>query len=282
VTAEGQACDSDSNSLAKLRLVAPHHKTRPNSKEQLISFILPDDMQPLLQFHINTGLGSIKQSLGIADDDPWAPSTVFLWGSTGKPVSAQQVSQLWRRKVLPAGFGFGAQLGRAAYCTLVRDDAFASGLGGLVDEDGAAAIMGNSITMWDTVYDREFKKRKAQAAAYSIATFRQGVLSNSACVGAGVGATAGGAGGLAVVAVAAGGPAQAPGSAEVIDLVSDSESDSESETDSEPGSETDSEPLWPDSEAETEPSSDWPASDSSDDDPALTESEDEFQDCMSE
>jgi hypothetical protein len=48
-------------------------------------------MQTLVQFHITTGLATIKQSLGIADDDPEAPCTVFVWGSTGNPVSPQQV-----------------------------------------------------------------------------------------------------------------------------------------------------------------------------------------------
>jgi hypothetical protein len=288
VTAEGHACDGDSNRRAKLRLVAPHHKTRPNSKDQQISFILPDDMQTLVQFHITTGLATIKQSLGIADDDPEAPCTVFVWGSTGNPVSPQQVSQLWKRKVLPAGFGFGAQLGRAAFCTLVRDDAAANGFGGLVDEDGAAAIMGNSITMWDTVYDREFRQRRAQAVAYNIATFRQGVLSNSANATAGAGAgVAGGDVATVVVAAAAaaggvaGGGGHASGAAQahvitdLIDLASESETESE----------TNSEPEWSDSEAETEPPSDWSASDSSndaDDDHALSESDDEFLECMSE
>jgi hypothetical protein len=194
---------------------------------------------------------------------------------------------LWKRKVLPAGFGFGAQLGRAAFCTLVRDDAAANGFGGLVDEDGAAAIMGNSITMWDTVYDREFRQRRAQAVAYNIATFRQGVLSNSAnaTAGAGAGVAGGDVATVVVAAAAAGGVAGGGGHAsgaaqahvitDVIDLASESETESE----------TDSEPEWSDSEAETEPPSDWSASDSSndaDDDPALSESDDEFLECMSE
>jgi hypothetical protein len=79
-----------------------------------------------MRVRVCTGLRTIRHGLRL--DEAECPSNVFVWGSTGKVISPQQVSQLWRRLVLPPGYGFGAQAGRAAHCTLVRDDALTSGL----------------------------------------------------------------------------------------------------------------------------------------------------------
>ena len=236
---EGATTSNPNNPLVQVRLVAPHHKTRPNGKEQPIDFLLPKELLVLAKFHLLKGLRIIQQHLSYGDDEHTFPSTVFLWHSTGKVVQPQQVSQLWRRRVLPPGFKFGPQVGRAAFCTLVRDDAEASGLpvAGL-DEDGAAVVMGNSITMWDTVYDRDFRQRRAQVVVDQMASWRQAVLARAGNAAGGQQAAppaavhAGDVPGAGVIGGTALDTTGIESDVECIDLVSDSVCTSESEPES--------------------------------------------------
>ena len=296
---------ASSSSEPKLRLVAPHHKTSPNAKQKPISFVLPPELQELFQFHVKVGLPLIRGALGVGGDD----GHVFVWHTTGKPVSPQQVSQLWNRVVLPPSFHFGPQVARAAFCTLVRDDAMASGLPSNFTEDGAAMVMGNSILMWDEVYDRDYRQRLAQAAVDNLAAWRQRLLASTpsafepsvAAVAAAVAAAAAawidaplvtrGAQPTSVghVAVAAAAAAAAAGG--VIDLtnnVSDTDPDSDSDGASA------SEPEW-DSQTDTEQVSDWETDGETESESGseqelsaaaeiieVSESDDEFFDCMSD
>ena len=172
------ASSSNSSSQGLLKLVAPHHKTSKNAKERLISLVLPSELQPMFKYHIRSGLGQIWEPFSFeADDDDEGmelPPTVFISSSTGKALLAQQVSQIWSRVVLPASVSFGPQTARSAFCTLVRQG------GQPMDEDAAAHVMGNSLQMWDMVYDRQYKERKAQAAVDSLAEWRQAVLAEAA------------------------------------------------------------------------------------------------------
>lgn len=288
----GASSSSNSSSEPKLRLVAPHHKTNPNAKQKPISFVLPPELQELFQFHVKVGLPLIRDALGVGGDD----GHVFVWHSTGKPVSPQQVSQLWNRVVLPPCFHFGPQVARAAFCTLVRDDAVASGLPSNFTEDGAAMVMGNSILMWDEVYDRDYRQRLAQAAVDNLAAWRQRLLASTpsafeppvagaavAAVGVDAPLVTRGAQPTSVGHVAA-----AAAAASVIDLVSDTDPDSDSEGASA------SEPDW-DSQTDTEQVSDWETDGETESESGseqelsaaaefmvVSESDDEFFDCMSE
>ena len=173
---------SSSTSL-KLKLVAPHHKTRPAGREKPIEYFLPADMQDLLRVYLAVCLPVISQAFSY-NTDSGLPATVFIWPSTGKQVKPQQVSQVFKKVAVPPGCRISPQVARAAFSTLVRDDALAGGLGAVIDQDGAAAVMGHSIEMWDEVYDRKYATRRAQEAVDSLARFRQSMLPASAGAGA--------------------------------------------------------------------------------------------------
>jgi hypothetical protein len=172
------ASSSTTSSQGLLKMVAPHHKTSKTAKERLISLVLPSELQPMFKYHIRSGLGQIWEpfSFEAEDDDEGMelPSTVFISSTTGKPLLPQQVSQIWSRVVLPAGVSFGPQTARSAFCTLSRQG------GQPMDEDAAAQVMGNSLQMWDLVYDRQYRERKAQAAVNSLAEWRHVVLAEAA------------------------------------------------------------------------------------------------------
>jgi len=177
--AAGSSSNSSAN-LGKLRLVAPHHKTSKTARERQISFTLPNDLQPLFSYHIQAGLGKLWEPFSFEDYDDEVgmelPPTVFISSSTGKPLLPQQVSQVWNKVVLPEGVRFGPQTARAAFCTLVRGHSTATGQPPPFEEDAAAHVMGNSLRMWDMVYDREHKQRAAQAAIDNLAQWRHAVL----------------------------------------------------------------------------------------------------------
>lgn len=87
--------------------------------------------------------------------------------------------------VLPASSSFGPQRARGIFVTAARDKQL-----GELDERAAAAVMGNSLGVWEQVYD---KNRVARAAAQNVAAlakWRQQVLAAAARGGAagGVGA----------------------------------------------------------------------------------------------
>jgi hypothetical protein len=164
--------------------VAPHHKTNTLSKDvKPISFTLPADLQPLLKQHLLTGLAKVWEPWACTVEDEedvsegdmeQLPPTVFIWASTGKQIMPQQVSKVWTRVVLPPGFAFGPQRARAAFCTLVREDAVQAGLP--FEEGAAAQVMGNSLQVWDMVYDRHHRQRQAQAAVDYLAEWRATML----------------------------------------------------------------------------------------------------------
>jgi hypothetical protein len=213
------------STVRKLKLVAPHHKTRPDAQEKIIEFFLPDDMQELMRVHLSVCLPLISQCFSY-DTENGLPPTVFIWPSTGKQVSPQQVSKMFQKVVVPSGFKISPQVARAAFSTLVRDDAMQGGFGNVIDQDGAAALMGHSIEMWDEVYDRKYAARRAQEAVDNLARFRHSLL--PATAGPGVAAAVGGGGGGA--AAAAGGGGSVGVESDILLPESDCEYESESES----------------------------------------------------
>lgn len=266
---------SPSSTIKKLRLVAPHHKTRPDAKEKLIAFFLPAEMQEMMRVHLTTGISVISQRFSY-DTENGLPPTVFITASTGKQMSPQQVSQVFQRTVVPSGYRISPRVARACFSTLVRDDAMQNGFGVLYDEDGAAAVMGNSIEVWNSFYDRKYAERRAQEAVDSLARFRQSLVAsaNPAAV-AGAGAGVGVAAAVVAATVAAAGVGGAAPSVqhEVIEILSDTESESESELESE--TETDSSSM---DVSDTSSSDDMSGHEGG----GVSSSDEEFLDCMSE
>jgi hypothetical protein len=133
---------------------------------------------------------------------------------------------MFQKVVVPSGFKISPQVARAAFSTLVRDDAMQGGFGNVIDQDGAAALMGHSIEMWDEVYDRKYAARRAQEAVDNLARFRHSLL--PATAGPGVAAAVGGGGGGA--AAAAGGGGSVGVESDILLPESDCEYESESES----------------------------------------------------
>ena len=172
---------SSSSRWGQLRLVAPHHKTSNHAKERAISFTLPADLLPLYSYHLQAGLGKVWElHTHVVDDEVELPPSVFINPNTCKQLVPQQVSQVWSRVVLPDGFAFGPQTARAAFTTLVREDARLTGVSAPFVESAAAEVMGNSLVVWDGVYDRLLKCRQAQEAINTMTQWRQGVLARVA------------------------------------------------------------------------------------------------------
>lgn len=107
-----------------------------------------------------------------ADEDELDP-TLFVNPTTGKPLKAQEVSALWSRAVLDgSGVHFGPHMCRSIYVVGSRDR-------GMPELPGAAMIMGNSQSVWDTSYDRHFNKRQAAEAMAAMPAWRDRMLAEA-------------------------------------------------------------------------------------------------------
>lgn len=164
---------STTTSSSSIRLVAPHHKSGKHVSSQPIDCVLPAELSTLMLFHLHKGRQLLVQSY--VAEGLQEPTTVFIT-EQGTSCTAAEVSQVWRDTVLPPGYNFGPQTARGAFVTLARgDDCF-------VEPAGAAAVMGHSLNMWDTVYDKQARQKGVQAAVDGLADWRKKVVAqHKAC-----------------------------------------------------------------------------------------------------
>ena len=148
----------------------PHHKNTKAWKGAAIKFELPGEVAELMQHHLTWGLRALTGML-----EEVAP-TIFVNTNTGMPLKDQEVSQYWQKTVLEgSGVKFGPQLCRSIFVSGARD------LGLAPDSAaGMAMIMGNSQSVWDSVYDRHFNSRDATAAMAAMPALRKQMLHSAA------------------------------------------------------------------------------------------------------
>jgi len=157
------------NSAGKwfLWLVVPHHKSS-RWVNKPITCTLPMELSILFDHLCKFGLPLLES----IHDTPAHQPYLFLWPTTGKPVQPQQVSQLFKRQLLPKDYKLGPQKARSAFVTAMRAAKPHMGL----DEQRAAEIMGHSLTMWEQVYDREHQQRTGEATCKVLSRWRDRVF----------------------------------------------------------------------------------------------------------
>ena len=146
----------------------PHHKNTKAWKGVALKFELPTEVAGLVDHHITWAHSTLTGHT----EQPAAPN-LFVNTSTGLPLKDQEVSQVWSKTVLDgSGVHFGPQLCRSIFVSGTRDAA-------LPNPAGMAMIMGNSQGVWDSVYDRHFNTREAQAAMQLMPAWRQQMLTQA-------------------------------------------------------------------------------------------------------
>lgn len=142
----------------------PHHKNTRAWNGVAIKFQLPQEVAELLEHHLTWGHRSLTGMVEVV-----AP-TLFVNTSTGMPMKDQEISQVWSKTVLEGtGVHFGPQLCRSIFASSTRDIS-------IPNTTGMAMIMGTSQAVWDSVYDRHFNSREAQAALDQMPALRQKLL----------------------------------------------------------------------------------------------------------
>lgn len=142
----------------------PHHKNTKAWNGVALKFELPIEVAELLDHHITWAHSSLT---GLTE--LFSPQ-LFVNPNTGLPLKDQEVSQLWSKTVLEgSGVHFGPQVCRSIFVSGTRD-------AGLPSPSGMAMVMGNSQAVWDSVYDRHFNTREAQAALDLMPAWRQSML----------------------------------------------------------------------------------------------------------
>jgi hypothetical protein len=188
---------------SQVRLVAPHHKVSRYWGRGPIDCELPPELADLYQAHYKGGWELVVQ---LAQSDKADSRYFFLQAHKGQQLLPQQASQIFAKVVLPASSRFGAQKARGIFVTAARDKQL-----GELDEGAAAVVMGNSLSVWEQVYDRSRVSRSAAKNVAALAQWRQGVL--AAARGAAAPRGVGAAGALPAAAAATGAGAAAPTSA---------------------------------------------------------------------
>jgi hypothetical protein len=149
---------------SKWWLDVPHHKNTKAWNGVSLKFELPNEVAELLEHHVTWGHTTLT-----GHTEHFAPN-LFVNTTTGLPLKDQEVSQVWSKTVLDgSGVHFGPQVCRSIFVSGTRD-------AGLPSQAGMAMIMGNSQSVWDTVYDRHFNTREAQAAMQSMPEWRHKML----------------------------------------------------------------------------------------------------------
>ena len=143
-----------------------HHKNTRVWHGKAIKIKLPVEVAELLQHHLTWAKAQLT---GMHDEQ--VPPTLFVNTSTGAPLKPQEVAKVWSKTVLQgSGVHFGPHLCRSIFVVGNRDR-------GLPDSPGMAMLMGNSQAVWDSVYDRHFNNRQADAAMHAMQDWRAGMLS---------------------------------------------------------------------------------------------------------
>jgi len=154
--------------VPKYRLVAPHHKNERHSGNPL-EIDLPRELCVLLDYHLSYGMDLVMGGRYSPEDQPF----VFVKGSTLKQLVAQQVSQIWCARVLPPRFRFGPQTARSVFVTGMRDDSLPRPD---FTEEAAAEAMGNSLEVWEKVYDKLQRTRAVQDSIGHLAKWRESLV----------------------------------------------------------------------------------------------------------
>ena len=158
------------HATGKWWLDAPHHKNTKAWAGAAIKVELPPEVAELLEHHLKWGHRTLTFQL-----EDVAP-TLFVNTSTGLPLKDQEVSQLWSKTVLHGtGVHFGPQMCRSIFVSGTRD-------AGMATPEGMAMIMGNSMQVWDSVYDKNFSTRQAQTAMDTMPSWRAAMLARATMV----------------------------------------------------------------------------------------------------
>jgi hypothetical protein len=90
------------------------------------------------------------------------------------------MSLFWKKTVMPAGVSLPPRDARHVHVTGVRVAAAARAAAGPADfEEGGTYGMGNSIDMWNKVYDKDYKDRQVQSTIEHLRQWRQQVMSET-------------------------------------------------------------------------------------------------------
>jgi hypothetical protein len=167
VAASSSSSSSSSGGGRALRLVAPHHKNSSRAQTQLLTYILPPEITCLLEYHISIGRGIMlaerRRGRGMAE----SVNGRLFCNKVGGPVGKYCMSTIWNRTVLPQGVTLPPRVARSVHVTGVRTAAAAAAAatnGAQAFEAGGTFAMGNSLAMWDRVYDRGHSGRQVHKA----------------------------------------------------------------------------------------------------------------------
>jgi len=162
-----------------LRLVAPHHKNSNRAKAQEISYLLPHEMTSMLEHHIRSGL-PVVQSVGRRHRRQQQQLGGVFITQGGGPVHPNNMSLIWKKTVMPAGVSLPPRDAWHVHVTGFRAAAAARAAAGPADfEEGGTYGMGNSLDMWNKVYDRDYKDRQVQSTIEHLRQWRQQVMSET-------------------------------------------------------------------------------------------------------
>ena len=174
IPAEGTNTNNQQLRFLQYRLVAPHHKSERH-RNRPIDYLLPQDLCLLLDFHIKHGLKIIMSSQQDTLNLAYSSMTfLFVMPTTRKPLLKQQVSQVWKRVVLPEAYRFGPQVARSAFATGIRN----SQLIPRADFSTAAAAeaMGHTLQVWNNTYDKLYMQQAVQRSVDALGQWREQVL----------------------------------------------------------------------------------------------------------
>jgi len=176
------------------RLEVVHHKNSPRwGGSSAIRVWLPPELFDLLDYHTSRGYSLLMRGMERGDaQQPAAPKSLFISLANARPLLPQEVSQLFTAVVLEgSGCKFGPQVCRSIYVAGSRDmqagaapAAAAAAAAGSSHQastgPGAAMVMGNSLQVWDRVYDRHFDQRQAEEALASFPAWREAMQAAAA------------------------------------------------------------------------------------------------------
>jgi hypothetical protein len=222
---EGGEWSSDSEGIPLVKIIAPHHKvSKWWPHRQPIECLLPTDLARVWYYHHVYGKEVLlEEGCSGKSSSPY----FFVQVEKGNQLRMQQVSQIFTQVL---GRKFSPQKARSLFITEAKGQLLPD-----VDEEAAAAVMGHSRKMSQSVYDKQVVFRGAANNIAALAKWRLKVTSGAAAA-VGVGAAAGGgaataaaaAAAAAAVAAAAAGPSgvhAAPTQPEVVDITMDSDTD---------------------------------------------------------
>jgi hypothetical protein len=158
------------------RLIAPHHKNAKRWGGRLIQYDLPQELCTLLDAHAEWGHARLAWVVQEGQQQP--TPNVFVMATSGEALKSSQVSQVWCREALArVDVRFGPQMCRSIF---VHERRSADRVEGGLEDEAAAFCMGNTVSTWDAVYDKNYDRRRAQGAVDCMGPWREKVLAKAA------------------------------------------------------------------------------------------------------